>query len=157
MQHRDSGHCNVCAAAADCGLDSCDPVADTPSLIADCRGATGDVWGVQLLVLWPLAYICWCTYFALFRINAFNYNKLIPRTTTGAALMQNGSLMARFAAPTCWNLLHMIHMDGQVTNAAGTLTTTVFTQVRLWDRLSCHCWTTGICTRIAVIAPLGAS
>eukprot|EP00878_Enallax_costatus_P015761 GHUV01016516.1.p1 GENE.GHUV01016516.1~~GHUV01016516.1.p1 ORF type:complete len:615 (+),score=178.39 GHUV01016516.1:1103-2947(+) len=92
------------------------------------KGAVGSVSAVQFLVLVPLAYICWCTYFALFRINAFNYNKLIPRTTTGAALMQNGSLMSRFAAPTCWNLLHMIHMDGQVTDAHGQTTTTVFTQ-----------------------------
>jgi hypothetical protein len=61
------------------------------------------------------------------RINAFNYNKLLPRTTTGAALMQNGSLMARFAAPTCWNLLHMVHMDGVIDEQGGT---TVFTQVR---------------------------
>lgn len=60
------------------------------------------------------------------RLNAFNYNKLLPRTTTGAALMQNGSLMARFAAPTCWNLLHMAHMDGKLDDKG---TTTVFTQV----------------------------
>jgi hypothetical protein len=60
------------------------------------------------------------------RLNAFNYNKLLPRTTTGAALMQNGSLMARFAAPTCWNLLHMVHMDGKLDDQG---TTTVFTQV----------------------------
>lgn len=60
------------------------------------------------------------------RLNAFNYNKLLPRTTTGAALMQNGSLMARFAAPTCWNLLHMVHMDGKLDEKG---TTTVFTQV----------------------------
>jgi hypothetical protein len=59
-------------------------------------------------------------------LNAFNYNKLLPRTTTGAALMQNGSLMARFAAPTCWNLLHMVHMDGKLDDQG---TTTVFTQV----------------------------
>lgn len=32
-----------------------------------CRGAVGSDWGVQLLVMWPLAYICFCTYFALFR------------------------------------------------------------------------------------------
>lgn len=89
------------------------------------RGSLGSEGGLQLLVMMPLAYICICTYFALFRINAFNYNKLLPRTTTGAALMQNGSLMARFAAPTCWNLLHMVHMDGVVDEAGGT---TVFTQ-----------------------------
>lgn len=71
-------------------------------------------------------------------MNAFNYNKLVPRTTTGAALMQNGSLMARFAAPTCWNLLHMVHMDGKITDADGQLTTTVFTQVRAALCVSCH-------------------
>jgi hypothetical protein len=57
-------------------------------------------------------YICACSYYALFKINfqaqAFNYNKLIVGATTGAALMQNGSLMARFAAPTCWNFYHII-------------------------------------------------
>eukprot|EP00882_Tetradesmus_deserticola_P011812 GHRQ01012503.1.p1 GENE.GHRQ01012503.1~~GHRQ01012503.1.p1 ORF type:complete len:656 (+),score=303.76 GHRQ01012503.1:330-2297(+) len=89
------------------------------------RGSLGSEWGLQLLVMMPLAYICICTYFALFRINAFNYNKLLPRTTTGAALMQNGSLMARFAAPTCWNLLHMVNMDGVIDGQGGT---TVFTQ-----------------------------
>lgn len=72
-------------------------------------------FGVQILTLLPLVYICACIYFTLFRITAFNYNKLIPRATTGAALMQNGSLMCRFAAPTCWNFYHIIRM----TNEAG--------------------------------------
>lgn len=35
--------------------------------------------------------------------------------------------MARFAAPTCWNLLHIVHMDGRLDDQG---TTTVFTQVR---------------------------
>lgn len=74
-------------------------------------------------------------------MNAFNYNKLLPRTTTGAALMQNGSLMARFAAPTCWNLLHMAHMDGQLDDKG---TTTVFTQVccmaaDVWGAVAVSC------------------
>ncbi|GFH18852.1 uncharacterized protein HaLaN_15719, partial [Haematococcus lacustris] len=50
---------------------------------------------VQALTLMPLVYICACMYYTLFRINAFNYNKLVARATTGAALMQNGSLMLR--------------------------------------------------------------
>ena len=69
-------------------------------------------WGVQLLTTLPLAYICVATYFALFRVSAFDYNKLLPRATAGAALMQNGSLMCRFGPATCWNLLHMVHMVG---------------------------------------------
>eukprot|EP00201_Polytomella_parva_P006581 CAMPEP_0175081692 /NCGR_PEP_ID=MMETSP0052_2-20121109/26305_1 /TAXON_ID=51329 ORGANISM="Polytomella parva, Strain SAG 63-3" /NCGR_SAMPLE_ID=MMETSP0052_2 /ASSEMBLY_ACC=CAM_ASM_000194 /LENGTH=865 /DNA_ID=CAMNT_0016352733 /DNA_START=108 /DNA_END=2702 /DNA_ORIENTATION=- len=81
-----------------------------------------DQFGVQILTLLPLAYICACTYAALFSINAFNYNKLIPHATTGAALMQNGTLMSRFAAPTCWNFYHMIRMTS---TKAGQ--TTVFT------------------------------
>ena len=36
----------------------------------------------------PQVYMCACTYYALFKINAFNYNKLIVGATTGAALMQ---------------------------------------------------------------------
>jgi hypothetical protein len=90
-----------------------------------CRSADNALWATQLLTLLPLAYICICTYFALFRLNAFNYNKLLPRATTGAALMQNGSLMCRFAAAICWNFLHMIHMDGNINGEV-----TVFTQVR---------------------------
>ncbi len=56
------------------------------------------------------AYICACTYAAMFSITAFDYNKLIPRATIGSALMQNGMLMCRFAAPTCWNFYHMVRM-----------------------------------------------
>eukprot|EP00798_Chlamydomonas_sp_ICE-L_P014725 gene14725-20769_t len=67
---------------------------------------------VQLVVCLPLIYMCACSYLALFRINIehswFSYNKLIRRATTGASLMQNGSLMCRFAAPTCWNFYHII-------------------------------------------------
>lgn len=63
------------------------------------------------MTLLPLLYMCAATYTSLFKFTAFNYNKLVPGATTGPALMQNGSLMCRFAAPTCWNFLHVIHMD----------------------------------------------
>ena len=43
------------------------------------RGAAPNELGVQVLTLVPLVYICVCTYFALFRVNAFDYNKLLPR------------------------------------------------------------------------------
>lgn len=85
------------------------------------------------------------------RLNAFNYNKLLPRTTTGAALMQNGSLMARFAAPTCWNLLHMAHMDGRLDEAG---TTTVFTQVRRGRPvLCCRCVRACYCSMCCIHCP----
>mmetsp|Transcript_35578 Transcript_35578/g.79011 ORF Transcript_35578/g.79011 Transcript_35578/m.79011 type:complete len:727 (-) Transcript_35578:712-2892(-) len=93
------------------------------------RGAEG-AFGTQLMTILPLVYICACSYFALFKINAFNYNKLIAKATTGAALMQNGSLMCRFAAPTCWNFYHMIRYASDYCDLteekAGTCQNTVF-------------------------------
>ncbi|GIL77008.1 hypothetical protein Vretimale_3267 [Volvox reticuliferus] len=86
------------------------------------KGSEASEFGVQLLTLLPLAYICACTYAALFSITAFDYNKLIPRATIGSALMQNGTLMCRFAAPTCWNFYHIIRMTRRDTGS----TTTVF-------------------------------
>lgn len=76
-------------------------------LIKDTRNSE---FVVQVITLLPLAYICACTYAAMFSITAFDYNKLIPRATIGSALMQNGMLMCRFAAPTCWNFYHMVRM-----------------------------------------------
>jgi hypothetical protein len=83
------------------------------------RAASPGEWRTQAVALLPLAYVCGCVYFALFRLNLFDYNKLTPGATTGAGLMQNGSLMARFAAPTCWNFLHVLHMDGVVATVGG--------------------------------------
>ncbi|GBF88476.1 hypothetical protein Rsub_01189 [Raphidocelis subcapitata] len=129
------------------------------------RGAVPSELGVQLLTALPLAYVCVCAYFALFRLNAFDYNKLLPRATKGAALMQNGSLMCRFAPATCWNLLHVIRMDGRVdghptvfTRNMGTMEVLPvlgrhlnvylplllvvhcgLTYLRLWDRLMGSC------------------
>ncbi|GAX78046.1 hypothetical protein CEUSTIGMA_g5488.t1 [Chlamydomonas eustigma] len=87
----------------------------------------------QILTVLPLVYMCACSYYALFKINAFNYNKLIEGATTGAALMQNGSLMCRFAAPTCWNFYHIIRFAKdfcpEAAQVAGSCQLTVFSQI----------------------------
>lgn len=77
-----------------------------------CSCHTSSVFKLSFLHPSPpcQAYICACTYAAMFSITAFDYNKLIPRATIGSALMQNGMLMCRFAAPTCWNFYHMVRM-----------------------------------------------
>jgi len=109
---------------------------DSQSLLT--HKPAGVAWTLVVLSTLPagarLRPLSLCPMLSACRLNAFNYNKLLPRTTTGAALMQNGSLMARFAAPTCWNLLHMVHMDGRLDDQG---TTTVFTQV--WARLAAQC------------------
>ncbi|KAF5836465.1 LMBR1-like membrane protein-domain-containing protein [Dunaliella salina] len=84
-----------------------------------------DQISIQIVTLLPLVYICSCMYYTLFRINAFNYNKLVPHATVGPALMQNGMLMCRFAAPTCWNFYHIIRMTKDVCNGCDP---TVFSQ-----------------------------
>lgn len=118
--------CSPCLSCAVCVL----PPPPPPPSRLNSAAHTGE-WSTQFLTILPLAYICTCTYFALFRINAFNYNKLLKGATTGAALMQNGSLMCRFAAPTCWNFLHMIHMTGTLEGGART----VFEEVGGWGEL----------------------
>lgn len=81
------------------------------------RALRHDEFGVQLMTLLPLVYMGVCTYTSLFQVSAFNFNKLVPGATTGPCLMQNGSLMCRFAAPTCWNFLHVIHMETEQNGA----------------------------------------
>jgi hypothetical protein len=44
----------------------------------------------QALALLPLVYMSACSYYALFKLNLLNYNKLVPGATTGVALMQVG-------------------------------------------------------------------
>ncbi|GFR49399.1 hypothetical protein Agub_g11451 [Astrephomene gubernaculifera] len=85
------------------------------------KGSQNSEFGVQLITLLPLAYICAATYAALFSITAFDYNKLIPRATIGSAFMQNGTLMCRFAAPTCWNFYHMIRMTSRDAGSPSTV------------------------------------
>jgi hypothetical protein len=80
-QHPNSSHDIHCSLM--CRPPPPAPPTDEWMLVMSCRGSEGSEWGMQLLVMWPLAYICICTYFALFRLNAFNYNKLMPRATTG--------------------------------------------------------------------------
>lgn len=71
-------------------------------------------FSTQAGVLIPLAYLCAATYFGLFSMSAFDFNKLQRRATQGDALMQNGSLLCRFAPPVCWNFYHILHMSSDL-------------------------------------------
>eukprot|EP00899_Mesostigma_viride_P004743 jgi/Mesvir1/1426/Mv14422-RA.3 len=67
--------------------------------------------GMKLLVGVPLAYVCVCSYYSLFRLGAFSFYYLVPGHTDSLSLLINAALMCRFAAPVCYNFLMTIHAD----------------------------------------------
>mmetsp|Transcript_15853 Transcript_15853/g.40278 ORF Transcript_15853/g.40278 Transcript_15853/m.40278 type:complete len:107 (-) Transcript_15853:740-1060(-) len=67
---------------------------------------------LQILVLFPLIYLCACTYYSLFQLGIFrSYYFMVPRCTSAFSLLVNAALMCRFAPPLCYNFLHIIHVD----------------------------------------------
>ena len=78
----------------------------------------------MFLVLIPVAYMCFCCYFSLFKLRLFTVYSLSLRQTDAYSLILNASLACRFAAPLCYNYLFMIHMahkDGSIDTAFGEL------------------------------------
>lgn len=121
-------------------------------------GAADGAFVTQSLVALPLAYICGCAYFSLFKMGIFGgfYHMVSPgaglsvsqgqctcmwslpgvlleagrppleallhpppptpplqvsHATWAYSLLLNGSLLCRFAAPLCFNFLHVIRMN----------------------------------------------
>ena len=82
-------------------------------------GTKYDEFLEQLLVAAPLAYMCACAYFSLFKLGNFGFYHVVSGATWAYSLLLSGSLLARFAAPLCFNFLHVIRMneyleDGEV-------------------------------------------
>lgn len=65
----------------------------------------------QTIVAVPLSYMCLCAYYSLFKLGMFSFYQLVPRSSGGSSMLRSGSLLCRFAAPLCFNLLHVIRMD----------------------------------------------
>ena len=66
---------------------------------------------VQAVVMAFMVYVITCTYTAFFSIGIGSLYTLTPGASTSFSLLLNGSLMARFAAPLCFNYLHVIRMN----------------------------------------------
>lgn len=58
-----------------------------------------------------LAYVIVCTFTAFFAINVGSMYALLPAASSSFSLLFNATLAARFAAPLCFNYLHVIGMD----------------------------------------------
>ena len=73
---------------------------------------------VQLLVAVPLTYLAGCAYFALFKLGNFSFYRIVPHYTDAFSLLLNASLLARFAAPLCYNFLYCLRMQDSVSSFA---------------------------------------
>lgn len=58
-----------------------------------------------------LVYVIVCTFSAFFAINVGSMYALLPGASSSFSLLFNATLAARFAAPLCFNYLHVIGMD----------------------------------------------
>lgn len=81
------------------------------SLLVHDTSMIDSPWLLQMSVALPLAYVCACTYFSLFKLGSLGPYHMVPSATWSWSLLLNGSLLARFAAPLCFNYLHMIRMS----------------------------------------------
>jgi len=67
-------------------------------------------WAFYWIIIFPLAYMFFCTYHTLFNLAAFKFYHLIPKASPSYSLLLNGTLMCRFAAPLAYNFLHVIQI-----------------------------------------------
>ena len=74
------------------------------------NGEYGEI-ATQLLTALPLAYICGCAYYSLFKLVIFSYYRMVPGATDPRSLLLNAGQVCRFAAPLAYNFMHVIRMN----------------------------------------------
>ncbi|CAK9859285.1 unnamed protein product [Sphagnum jensenii] len=65
---------------------------------------------LQVVAFVPLAYMCVCTYFSLIRLGMMTIYYLAPKHTSSVSLLMLCSMVARYAAPLCYNFLYLIRL-----------------------------------------------
>jgi hypothetical protein len=65
---------------------------------------------MQVVAFIPLAYMCVCTYFSLIRLGMMTIYYLAPKHTSSVSLLMLCSMVARYAAPLCYNFLYLIRL-----------------------------------------------
>jgi hypothetical protein len=118
---------------------------------------------MQVVAFVPLAYMCVCTYFSLIRLGMMTIYYLAPKHTSSVSLLMLCSMVARYAAPLCYNFLYLIRLrtrDGKPSltvfeTKMGTMTAshngidsqndTVLEQVSFWHPVEYmhFCWSCG--------------
>ncbi|KAG0604957.1 hypothetical protein M758_9G021800 [Ceratodon purpureus] len=77
------------------------------------RGMVGSEILVQVFAFIPLAYMCVCTYFSLIRLGMMTIYYLAPKQTGSVSLLMICSMIARYAAPLCYNFLSLIKLKNE--------------------------------------------
>jgi len=71
----------------------------------------GSIWS-QVIVFLPLAYEALTAYSTLFRIQIFNYYRLIPQQETDAnSIMFSAAYLCRLCAPLSYNFMTFLHLS----------------------------------------------
>mmetsp|Transcript_13000 Transcript_13000/g.24800 ORF Transcript_13000/g.24800 Transcript_13000/m.24800 type:complete len:683 (-) Transcript_13000:83-2131(-) len=74
--------------------------------------------GVQVVVMLPLLYMCFCTYYSLFKLGKFRVYSLTPHSSDAFSLLLCAALVCRYSAPMCYNFLTLVpvvHEGGRKT------------------------------------------
>lgn len=93
-------------------LYRCSYVVSKPAALLQMigHGAHSEV-ATQLLTGLPLAYMCGCAYYSLFKLVIFSYYQMVQRATDPVSLLLNAGQVCRFAAPLAYNFMHVIRMN----------------------------------------------
>jgi len=70
----------------------------------------------QIVGIVIIAYLCFCAYYAIFKMRIFNYYYLTPNHHTNEySLIFSGTLVCRLTSPLCYNFLGLVHLDSHIT------------------------------------------
>jgi hypothetical protein len=94
---------------------------------------------MQVVAFIPLAYMCVCTYFSLIRLGMMTIYYLAPKHTSSVSLLMLCSMVARYAAPLCYNFLYLIRLRTRDGKPSLTVFETVYTSQRPVASQSCFC------------------
>lgn len=98
---------------------SSDPVLSVYALMMDQTGNVTHYFGLELLTLVTVLYLCVCTYTVIFQIRLFDFYYLVPnRQTDSSSMIFAAIAITRLTAPLCLNFTAMAHLDNHVNKIA---------------------------------------
>jgi len=88
-------------------------------MLENAEDSTSGLTSVHVVVAFPLAYMCLCTFHSLSKLGMFSFYTLVPRHTDAFSLLVNASLVCRYSAPLSFNFLMLL----PIIRASGKMTT----------------------------------
>jgi hypothetical protein len=88
-------------------------------MLENAEDSTSGLTSMHVVVAFPLAYMCLCTFHSLHKLGMFSFYTLVPRHTDAFSLLVNASLVCRYSAPLSFNFLMLL----PIIRASGKMTT----------------------------------